>query len=84
VDLLYSFSTCCEQVENLTPRFRFVVDFLSSPQQIHNVLTCRDVVDLSKSREAVDLLYIKLYSKSTTIEQVEFELNRNVQTVGLC
>jgi hypothetical protein len=50
------------------------VDLLLSPQQIHDILTCRDVVDL-------------LYSCTTSctanpqqIEQVEFEFNTAAYT----
>jgi hypothetical protein len=86
MDLLYSFSTSCGQVESHTPLFRFAVNLFSSPRQIHNILTCIDVVDLSKSREVVDLLwsccgfvvdllYNLLYTTNPQqIEQVEFEL----------
>jgi hypothetical protein len=63
-DSLYSFSTCCGLVESHTPLFRFFVDLFSIPQQIHNILTCRDVVDLSKSCGFVVQLVV--YNKSTT------------------
>jgi hypothetical protein len=78
VDLLYSFSTCCGQVENHTPLFRIFVDLLSSPRQIHNIFTCGDVVDLLWiCRKVVDLLWIRCTSCTVNpqqIEQVAFEL----------
>jgi hypothetical protein len=68
---LYSFSTCCGQVESHTPLIRFVKDLLLRPQQIHNISTCRDVVDLSKSRKVVDLMWICRTTCSTNPQQIE-------------
>jgi hypothetical protein len=58
VDLLYSFSTCCGQVESHTSVVRFVVESTTNPQHFYVTRCCGFVVDLSKSRKVVDLLYI--------------------------
>jgi hypothetical protein len=69
--------------------FRFVADLLSSPQQIHSIWTCRDIMDLLWiCRKVVDLLWICCTTcckaNPQQIEQAEFELytaNTDVQPV---
>jgi hypothetical protein len=82
VELLYSFSTCCGQVESHAPLIRFVVYLLLSPQQIHNILACRDVADCCGLVEKLWICCGLLWICCTTcctinaqqIELVEFEL----------
>jgi hypothetical protein len=72
----------------ILPLIRLVVDLLLSPQQFHNILTCRDVVDLLWIfRTVVDLLRIscttvvqKIHSKSNKWSlsfEVKFQVNNS-------
>jgi hypothetical protein len=65
--------------------FRFLVDLLSSSQQIHNILTCRGVVGWLWIWRKVEKLWSCCTTCCTTnpqqIEQMEFELN---STCSIC
>jgi hypothetical protein len=78
---VYLLWICCTALRFVVDRLEAIIhcfDLLSSPQQIHNILTYRDVVDMSKSRKVVDVLWIccefAIQLLVQQIEEVEFEL----------